>query len=292
MIWEWQSDDKSKWNKYDKEQTDNICALQIGETYSFSVGAHRYVFLKLSADAGKQSNASTKFERAARKSKIHKIDGVRYPEFWSNEGCYYHDFDKTKLYYLHSEEIPVEQDYVKPKVVQIEMRSKTARNIKEHFFSTVDRRQHKVLSVESVQNKYLWDRYHSAKKAMERMVGRNKLNERHLWWPSTADWTRNVIVQGFRKEYRTKPVHTAMEGVTVSVAANAYVGTYNEQIYCLVLCGESGVGSKNLKLTDWPLKGDGSGQLYDSMVDNKRNPSTFTIHDDTRIYPMFIVHYR
>ena len=66
----------------------------------------------------------------------------------------------------------------------------------------------------------------------------------------------------------------------------------NKMILCKALCGESCLQSKEIKLTNWPFKKDGSGQLYDSMVNRMVDPSLFFIHDDSRIYPMYVVHHR
>ena len=62
-------------------------------------------------------------------------------------------------------------------------------------------------------------------------------------------------------------------------------------LYCNVLCGESYEVSHGTKVTNWPLKSDDkSGQLCDSLVDDLDDPQDYYIHDDTRIYPMFLVH--
>ena len=74
------------------------------------------------------------------------------------------------------------------------------------------------------------------------------------------------------------------------------IGNTNDSIkmiYCAVLCGESHIAKKDIKLTNWPLKNDmnQNGQLYDSLVNNIHSPSAYFVHDDSRIYPMFLIHF-
>ena len=65
----------------------------------------------------------------------------------------------------------------------------------------------------------------------------------------------------------------------------------HKMICCKVLCGESCLQSKDIKLTNWPLKSDETGCLYDSLVDDIVKPNIYYIHDDARVYPMFVIHH-
>ena len=68
----------------------------------------------------------------------------------------------------------------------------------------------------------------------------------------------------------------------------------NTKIYkmflCKVVCGDMCKGNIDIKLTDWPKKND--GMIYDSLVNDLKNPSIFVIHDDVRAYPMYIIHFK
>eukprot|EP01084_Bolivina_argentea_P041944 77428_1 len=288
-IWEWQTDDKKSWIQYEKQHMEYIKQLKIGGDYTFSVGKKKYKFYKLSDDSGEQINVSTNYKRITRKRQINikKIDGIRYPEFWLDSGCYYHDFDKNKLYYMHSDEISIEEDYATPKLIDVPIESKTWKHVLNEYYKHTAKDTVIAIKMESVQNKYLWDKYQMAKKSLKKRIGDKRINEKWLWYGTNPEMTKMVISQGFRKEYHP-PDCPYGEGIYLSVDASQWTNT--SLMYCKVLCGEYKQGSKDIKLTNWPLKNNGSGQLIDSLVNDIKYPTMFIIHDDCRVYPMYVVH--
>eukprot|EP01084_Bolivina_argentea_P247385 413878_1 len=137
----------------------------------------------------------------------------------------------------------------------------------------------------------LYDKYDNAKQSLIKLIGECKLNERYLFHGTTSEDTMGLIqTEGFRKEFNNK----AQYGMGTYFARDAkysinYSACNNKGIYkifqCKVLCGESELGQKCIKLTSWPKKSN--GVIYDTLVNNKQNPSIFVIHENARAYPMF-----
>ena len=275
--------------------------LKVGQKYSFKVGSHNYSFVKLNDKSGQQENTSTNKKRDCRKIKVKHVEsGDKYPEFWNDSGAYYHDFDSKQLYYSsgnNNKSNAVEQDYIKPNLVQLDLTSNMAKHIEKNFYATAPKNKHEIIKIESVQNRYLWDKYYGAKKALKKSIGRDKLNEMNLWHGTDTDTITKITKLGFRKEFN----FTCYYGEGTYFAKNAgYSVNYCKKpknniyqiLYCKALCGEWSLGSKDKTLTNWPIKQDGTGQIFDSLVNNTSNPIIWVIHDDARVYPMFIVYFK
>ena len=256
---------------------------------------------------GQQENDKTKKQRECRKIKVKQIEsGDKYPEFWNDADAYYHDFDNKKLYYSGSGDgddlktTTIEQDYIKPNLVIMDRSSNMAKHIEKEFYSTAHSTKHEIIKIESVQNRYLWDKYFGAKKALKKSIGKDRLNEKNLWHGTDNDTIDKITRLGFRKEFN----FTCYYGEGTYFAKNAgYSVNYCQKgtkpkdgvymiLYCKVLCGEWSLGSKDKTLTNWPIKTDGSGQIFDSLVNSTSSPIIWVIHDDARVYPLFIVYFK
>eukprot|EP01084_Bolivina_argentea_P207525 354058_1 len=300
IVWQW-FDNNNIWNAFNKRDINNIENLKIGQTYKLSLTGNKqkYTIYKLSKDTGEQINCKTNFKRKLRKIKIEKhMNGIIYPDFWQYYIC---DKEQKEGYYMTPGngnggiDNDNDNDYTTPKLIELNLKTnKIAQRVSNEFYATAKAKTNKIIKIESVQNRYLWDKYYTQKESMKKSNGLNKLNERSLWHGTHITVMDKIIKQGFRKEFNT--THQYGEGTYFAVNADyslSYCKSDNntyKMFQCLVLCGESAVGSKKITLRNWPNK-SGSGQIVDSLVNSRKHPAIFVIHDDVRVYPMFIVHY-
>eukprot|EP01084_Bolivina_argentea_P188079 323860_1 len=198
-VWEWFDDDMN-WKAYTKELNKCFDNLEIGKIYNFSHGCHKYIFHKISSESGEQINSKTNKKRRTKRIKVKHNDGSMYPLFWSDEGCTYHDFNNNDLYYMSSEILPIEEDYIKPKYEYLDMKSNMANEIINAFYLTASRSQCNIIKIASLQNRWLWDKYYAAKTALKKSIGKDKLNERNLWHGTDTDTIQKISMLGFRKE--------------------------------------------------------------------------------------------
>ena len=286
-IWKW-FDDDNKWRTYSKQQMDIINNIEVGRIGILMVGDNTYSFAKTTDCDGKQTNVKTYKERKCKKVRVRQCDGIRYPDFWIDTAGYY-DFDGDKLYYKDSDEELLDEDYMKSHITTVTMFSMKFEEIANKFIETM--KDYEVIKIENITNEYLLDRYNGAKEIMIKTIGDINVNERCLWRGDDNIRIRKYMTQGFRKEEFSFNKNIA-QGIELTVDADQNINiSTNTMIYCKALCGESALVSKDIKLTSWPLKRDGSGQLYDSLVDNLRHPWLYYIHDDARVYPMYVVHF-
>ena len=287
-IWKWR-DDNNKWKTYSKQQMDVINNIEVGRIGILTVGNHTYSFAKITDCDGRQTNVKSFKKRQCKKFKVRQCDGFRYPDFWIDPAGYY-DFDGDKLYYQDSDEELLDEDYMKSHITLVTMYSMKFKEIANKFAESM--KDYEVIKIESMINEYLLDRYNAAKEIMIKTIGDRNVNERCLWRGDDNTRIRKYMTQGFRKEEFSFNKNIA-QGIELTVDADQNVNiSTNMMIYVKALCGESALGSKDIKLTSWPLKTDGSGQLYDSLVDNLTHPWLYYIHDDARVYPMYVVHFR
>ena len=141
-------------------------------------------------------------------------------------------------------------------------------------------KQRVVTKIQSVQNRKSWDRYRDTKKAMIKAIGRKNVEEIYLWALSDRMSMDQIAKQGFRKEY--------FNGINCCEHVTPTAVQHNIIYYCITLCGEYFKRTSEVTLQNWPTKSN--NQLYDVLVDDMNNPNHYTFHDDSRVYPMFIVH--
>ena len=191
-------------------------------------------------------------------------------------------------------------DYAKPYFNSLQQVDYTLwQDVCNKFYETVDESV-QITDIETVENRYLWDKYYYARGQMIKLMGEHNINEKDLWHGTKYDIIDVICTEGFRKEFNN--THAYGEGTYFARDANYSVGyakpsagVHNGNRYrmflCKVLCGESEKGRNDIKLQNWPKKWDNE-LIYDSLVDSKRNPTIYVIHDDIRAYPMYIIHFK
>ena len=156
-----------------------------------------------------------------------------------------------------------------------------------------------VVKVEGVMNRMLYDRWWNEKRALTKSVGADHVNERNMFHGARTEDTMQIVIrEGFRKVFNK----SAASGFGTYLAKNANYSAASgysavdsngiKKIFrCNVLCGESHIGNASYTLTTWPKKAN--GLIYDSLIKgNVDDPTVVVIHENARIYPMFIIHFQ
>ena len=292
-IWQWH-DYGDIWKSYDHDTNNAIEKLKIGGNYTFTVAANdqTYQVTKTGQKMGTQINTLTKVSRNIRKQKIERgINQVKYPEWWNMDGLAFGDGDNNN----NNIEPGASATYAKPRLVTKSLTRHPASSVVAAFNKTA--KTYVVTKVESIENQMLYDAFWGARSKMIKLIGDNKLNERELWHGTGNENVMKLVEQeGFRKEFNRNAMYG--KGTYFARDASYSVGysSCNNGVYkmfqCKVLTGEMHPGNGGYELNSWPKKKSGQGLIYDSLVDNKSNPSIFVIHDDVRAYPMFVVTFK
>eukprot|EP01083_Nonionella_stella_P244957 852063_1 len=139
----------------------------------------------------------------------------------------------------------------------------------------------------------LFDKHWNEKQSMIKAIGNDKLNVRHVFHGTKSEQVMTFVQkEGFRKEFNRAAAYGfgtyLARDARYSVGYSSCVNGVYKMFQCMAICGESHPGG-NYPLNAWPKKG--SGLIYDSLADNVANPSILVIHNDVRIYPMFVIHF-
>ena len=177
-------------------------------------------------------------------------------------------------------------------LIDLPLHGEVANEVVASFMATAD---HKVVRVQGVMNRMLYDRWWNEKRALTKSVGEHQVNERRMFHGTRSEQTMQIVVrEGFRKVFN----QTARYGFGTYLAKNAkysvdYSSNSNgirKMFRCNVLCGESHRGHSSYALTAWPKKAN--GLIYDSLIaGDADDPSIVVIHENSRLYPMFIIHF-
>lgn len=156
---------------------------------------------------------------------------------------------------------------------------------------------HTIVKIERIQNKMLLQQYEAKLKLLEGQNPAGTTNERKLWHGTANESVSSSInTYGFNRSYCGKNAVVHGNGVYFAVNASYFARDQysprdfngNKRIYrCRVLTGEFCQGAQGMKVPpNKPNTGAGTTHiLYDSVVDNVRNPGIFVIFNDTQAYP-------
>jgi len=197
-----------------------------------------------------------------------------YPEWWDMESAQQAKYGSEVL-------------------LDIDLESENGRRIVQLFNQTANNR---VVKIAGVMNQYLYDKWWNERQSLEKHIGAEKLNQRELFHGTkSADVMQFVMREGFRAEFNTS--YACGQGTYFARDAGYSVGYSAPQndgakamLLCAVICGESHKGDNTITLKTWPKKSNSF--IYDSLVNATENPSIFVIHENARIYPMFVLHFQ
>ncbi|XP_066302590.1 protein mono-ADP-ribosyltransferase PARP12-like [Branchiostoma lanceolatum] len=160
-----------------------------------------------------------------------------------------------------------------------------------------------ILQIERVQNPHLWKKYSMNKqlmmqKSLESRYGRTHYDERKLFHGTDPDITKGICHQNF--DFRLSGENATVYGKGSYFAKEAsYSHRYSKaspdgtryMFLANVLVGMYTTGKQNIPRPPPIDPSDPYGDLYDSCVDNKDNPSIFVVFKDDQCYPAYLIKY-
>ncbi|KAJ8261917.1 hypothetical protein GJAV_G00159960 [Gymnothorax javanicus] len=186
-------------------------------------------------------------------------------------------------------------------LVEVPPNSKAYQSIHCLFHSTLSETKLEIVSIQQVQNIFLWDKYRRQKKHMQsRSAGQTRSLERHLFHGTNEDSAEEICLNNFDPRVAGKNGAVYGQGSYFARDAsysNAYAHASCEESYqymflAKVLVGMVTVGKTKFRRPPYLSSGNPGHELYDTCVDRKRNPSIFVIFDSCQCYPYYLIKYR
>lgn len=167
-----------------------------------------------------------------------------------------------------------------------------------------------VVKVERIQNLSLWQSFavkrqtvlsREGKSAMDACAssGTSSLERVWLFHGTTADTVPKIMQQGFNRSFCGRNATMFGKGVYFARDASyssskAYAKPDASGIQCMFLCrvvvGEYCQGAKDALAPS--VRDAGKHLLYDTTVDNTRDPGIYVTYHDAQAYPEYLVHFK
>ncbi|KAM9010019.1 protein mono-ADP-ribosyltransferase PARP14 [Ara ararauna] len=156
-----------------------------------------------------------------------------------------------------------------------------------------------IEKIERIQNPLLWQTY-QIKKMSVCTKNRNKNNEKLLFHGTAASSLHTINYNGFDRGYAGKNAASIGNGTYFAVdACYSAQDTYSRpdangrkyMYLARVLTGQYCVGSKGLIKPPAKNTAD-SSDVYDSVVDDVKDPTMFVIFSDIQAYPEYLITFR
>ncbi|EMP38338.1 Poly [ADP-ribose] polymerase 14 [Chelonia mydas] len=199
---------------------------------------------------------------------------------------------RSKLVALPEEWCDMKQERVK--VVELHQEMKEYRDVQMKFQQTCS--AFKIEKIERIQNPYYWQAYQIKKQEMDSKNG-NTNNERLLFHGTTNGSLTIINNKGFNRSYAGMNAACYGNGTYFAVNANYSAhDTYSKpdangkkyMYLARVLVGEYCAGQKGIIAPPSKNNTDPT-DLFDSVTDNKPNPSMFVIFNDIQAYPEYLI---
>ncbi|XP_060077598.1 E3 ubiquitin-protein ligase mind-bomb-like [Ylistrum balloti] len=178
------------------------------------------------------------------------------------------------------------------------MNAKEYGNIVKKFARSLP--QARVLKIERVQNKFLWEVYYIKKRHLERHYGGfGTANECELYHGTVPDAIDVISEQNFDMRLAGGRVGTLL-GKGTYFAAEAKISDgyaspdrnrHKFMFVAKVLVGKYCVGNSDYTRPPSQNPRDNQSVLFDSCVDNMKNPRIYCVFDNNQYYPEYIVEY-
>ncbi|XP_021345213.1 E3 ubiquitin-protein ligase mind-bomb-like isoform X2 [Mizuhopecten yessoensis] len=160
--------------------------------------------------------------------------------------------------------------------------------------------QARVLKVERVQSKFLWEVYYMTKRKLERQYGGfGTANERELFHGTIPDVIDVICKQNFDMRLAGgrigtllgKGTYFAAEAKTSDGYASPDGNRHKFMFLAKVLVGKSCVGNSDYSRPPSQDPSDPQAVLHDSCVDNTRDPRIYCVFDNNQYYPEYLIEY-
>ena len=202
-------------------------------------------------------------------------------------------------------EVPSHWDAQTEKVVlkPVSSDSKEWNDISSRVHKTLPSAQ--VVSVERIQNQWLWEKYHFSKQRMSEKYG-GIVNEKDLFHGTSSTPPEKIFKseQGFDFRFCSRGMWGTGTYFAVNASySNSYAyttGARKQMILAKVLTGETCQCNQDSSLKKPPVKSrsklSGSrnafeDELYDSVKGNTKGSDIFVIYDHEKAYPAYLITY-
>ncbi|XP_061677950.1 protein mono-ADP-ribosyltransferase PARP12 isoform X3 [Syngnathoides biaculeatus] len=293
-LWYWK-DDIGKWQEFGKSEINTPASLTsetLEKIYledqktqiTFSAGKYKYV-MHFRDEAGArrlyQKNLILSTKREVR----------RRPRFVSS-----HHGEMCKRSRPSTEECPPHWDKnALPEIgfKMVPLPKSTEYNSIECLFKMTMPKS-RIQSIRRIQNPSLWTQFQLQRDQMKKRNGGKPVSEQYLFHGTSANFINDICEQNF--DWRISGIHGTAFGKGSYFAkhasySNRYIkarGVNKSMFVALVLVGDYTKGSSQFARP--PAKGN-STILYDSCVDDVKNPNIFVIFEKQQIYPEFLIDY-
>jgi len=166
------------------------------------------------------------------------------------------------------------------------------------FMKTLPAQRFNILDVERVQNAELWTSFTAKKRSMLQRAGATETWEMAwLFHGTDQDTVPKIVAQGFNRSFCGKNATKYGKGVYFAVESEYSTrDCYSRPnaagecfiFLCRVLVGEFCQGEED-GVAPAVRYGD---VLYDSTVDNPRDPKIFVAYHDAQAYPEYLVKFK
>uniref|UniRef100_A0A8C3S3M0 Poly [ADP-ribose] polymerase n=1 Tax=Chelydra serpentina TaxID=8475 RepID=A0A8C3S3M0_CHESE len=193
---------------------------------------------------------------------------------------------------LPEEWCDMKQEHVK--VVELHQEMKEYQNVQMKFQQTCS--AFKIEKIERIQNPFYWQVYQIKKQEMDSKNGSTN-NERLLFHGTTSTSLTIINTKGFNRSYAGMNAACYGNGTYFAVSAHySAQDTYSKpdangkkyMYLARVLVGEYCAGQKGIIAPPSKNNTDPT-DLFDSVTDNKPNPSMFVIFNDIQAYPEYLI---
>ncbi|KFO38292.1 protein mono-ADP-ribosyltransferase PARP14 [Fukomys damarensis] len=156
-----------------------------------------------------------------------------------------------------------------------------------------------IEKIERIQNPDLWNSYQAKKKTMDSKNGQGT-NEKLLFHGTDVDSVPYVNRNGFNRSYAGKNAVAYGKGTYFAVNANYSANDIyskpdangkKHMYYVRVLTGMYTNGHSSLIVPPSKVPQNPT-DLYDTVTDNKHNPSLFVVFYDYQAYPEYLITFR
>lgn len=174
---------------------------------------------------------------------------------------------------------------------------KEYQGVKNKFCRTLP--QARIIQIERVQNKFLWEHYYYKRTQMEGIHGKGCANELDLYHGTDAQYVNPICESNLDHRLAGERVGTlfgqgsyfASEAKYSDGYANADKNGHKFIFQCRVLAGKWTVGDPKYKRP--PAINDREpGKLYDCCVDSIDRPRIFCLFDMNQYYPEYVIQYQ
>ncbi|TTD62568.1 Poly [ADP-ribose] polymerase 12 [Bagarius yarrelli] len=172
-------------------------------------------------------------------------------------------------------------------LVQLNSSHKDYVRVQEHFNKTM--KDFSILSIKRVQNKKLWEDFQTKRQQMKKANSHKKYGEaeRLLFHGTNSRNVSTICQQNFdvkvwSQRNRVRPRD--------AIYYSDYMDCHGERVMfaCRVLTGQYTKGASHFHR---PPEKDVAGNVYDSCVNDVRNPMIYVVFKHSQVYPEFLITY-